>query len=149
VTVLASIRPDSFGFPLFLHVFGAMVLVGATAAAVTAGLAASRSPAPDRLRLLAARVLFLGSLPAYIVMRVGAEWIHSKEFPKGVEDPDWVGVGYITADGGGILLVVALILAGWAVRARKPRLSLAGTVLAGVALVAWLVAVWAMGAKPS
>jgi hypothetical protein len=149
VTVLASIRPDSFGFPLFLHVFGAMVLVGATAAAVTAGLVAARSPAPDRLRLLAARVLFLGSLPAYIVMRVGAEWIHSKEFPDGIEDPGWVGVGYITADGGGILLVVALILAGWAVRARKPRLSLAGTVLAGVALVAWLVAVWAMGAKPS
>ena len=26
--VLASIRPDSWNFPLFLHVLGAMVLVG-------------------------------------------------------------------------------------------------------------------------
>ena len=29
--VLATIRPDEWNFPLFLHVFGAMLLVGATA----------------------------------------------------------------------------------------------------------------------
>ena len=28
MTVLALIRPDSWEFPLFLHVLGAMVLVG-------------------------------------------------------------------------------------------------------------------------
>ncbi len=29
--VLASIRPDSWNFPLFLHVLGAMILVGGLA----------------------------------------------------------------------------------------------------------------------
>ena len=31
MSVIASIRPDSWNFPLFLHVLGAMVLVGAAA----------------------------------------------------------------------------------------------------------------------
>ena len=38
IDVLASIRPDSWNFPLFLHVLGAMVLVGAVTAAVVAQL---------------------------------------------------------------------------------------------------------------
>ena len=38
--VLASIRPDSWNFPLFLHVLGAMVLVGAVTAAAVAQLGA-------------------------------------------------------------------------------------------------------------
>ena len=43
MTVLASIRPDSWNFPLFLHVLGAMILVGGTLAGdVLAGTRASR-----------------------------------------------------------------------------------------------------------
>lgn len=147
--MLASIRPNSFDFPLFLHVFGAMVLVGAMVLAVTAELVSVGSTSPDRFRRIAFRTFLLVALPAYLVMRVGAEWIHSKEFPKGVHEPAWVGIGYITADGGAILLLVTLIFAGIASARAKPGLGKAAAVVAAVALVAWLVAVWAMGAKPT
>jgi hypothetical protein len=146
--VLAAIRPDSWNFPLFVHVFGAMLLVGTVAAGVTAELVAVRSEAPERLRQLAFRTFLLGGLPAFIVMHAGAEWIHSKEFPKGVDDPTWVGIGYITADGGGIVFLVALILAGVASRRSQSRLGQVAGMLAAVSLTAWLVAVWAMAGKP-
>jgi hypothetical protein len=142
------VRPDSFNFPLLVHVLGAMVLVGTVAAGVTVELVAMRSQAPERLRRLAFRTLLLGAVPAYVAMRAGAEWIHSKEFPKGPSDPTWIGIGYITADGGAIVLLVTLILAGIAARKARARLGLTAGLLAAVALVAWLVAVWAMAGKP-
>jgi hypothetical protein len=147
--VLAWVRPHSFDFPLFLHVFGAMVLVGTVAAAVTAELVSVRSEAPERLRRLAFRTFLLGSLPAFIAMRAGAEWIHSKEFPKGVDDPTWVGIGFVTADGGGIVFLVSLVLAGIASWKSRANLGRAAGLLAAVSLAAWLVAVWAMAGKPS
>jgi len=142
------VRPDSFNFPLLVHVLGAMVLVGTVAAGVTVELVAMRSQAPERLRRLAFRTLLLGAVPAYVAMRAGAEWIHSKEFPKGSSDPTWIGIGYITADGGAVVLLVTLILAGIAARKARARLGLTAGLLAAVALVAWLVAVWAMAGKP-
>jgi hypothetical protein len=142
------VRPDSFNFPLLVHVLGAMVLVGTVAAGVTVELVAMRSQAPERLRRLAFRTLLLGAVPAYVAMRAGAEWIHSKEFPNGSSDPTWIGIGYITADGGAIVLLVTLILAGIAARKARARLGLTAGLLAAVALVAWLVAVWAMAGKP-
>jgi len=36
MTVLAALRPDSWNFPLLLHVLGAAVLVGGLVAAVAA-----------------------------------------------------------------------------------------------------------------
>ena len=34
-------------------------------------------------------------------MRIGAEWIYSKEQLDDLpDDPAWVGIGFITADGG-------------------------------------------------
>jgi hypothetical protein len=147
--MLGLIRPDSWNVPLFLHVLGAMVLVGATATAVTAELVSVSSEDPVRLRRLAFRTLLLVALPAYILMHGAAEWIHSKEFPKGVSDPTWVGIGYIAADAGGLVFLVSLILAGVASRKSKPRLGRAAGLLAALALAGWIVAVWAMGAKPS
>ena len=149
MSTLASIRPDSFNFPLFVHVLGAMVLVGGMVFAITAELVAAGSATPERFRRIAFRTFLLVALPAYVVMRAGAEWIHSKEFPKGVEDPTWVGIGFITADGGAIVLLVTLILAGVASARGKPGLGRAAAVLAAIALAGWLVAIWAMGAKPS
>ena len=46
-------------------------------------------------------------------MRVGAQWVESKEHLDDLpDDPAWLGIGYITADGGGLLLLIALILGG-------------------------------------
>ena len=69
-------------------------------------------------------------------------------------EPAWLGIGWITSDSGGLLILVATILAG--VGARRLRLSGASTstlvrvatVLTALALVAYVVTVWAMAAKP-
>jgi len=77
------------------------------------------------------------------------EWIHSKEFPSGVEDPTWVGIGYGVSDLGAIVFLVSLILAGIAVRKPKGWLTQTSGVLSVILLVALVIATWAMGAKPT
>jgi hypothetical protein len=146
--MLASIRPDSWNFPLLLHVLGATVLVGTVAAGALAHLSANRFDEASYVRTIASRTLLLGALPAYIVMRVGGEWLKSKEFGDASGEPTWLGIGYRIADIGGLVLLVALILSGLATRKAKPGLSTAAGVLAAATLVGWLVAIWAMGAKP-
>ena len=149
IGVLASIRPDSWNFPLFLHVLGAMVLVGAATTAVVAQLAPGVVPGDgDRMRRFSFRTLLFAALPAYIVMRVGAEWMYSKEFGDTDDDPTWIGIGYITADIGALLLLIALITAGIASWKSKNRLGKASGVIAAIALAGWIVAVWAMSGKP-
>ena len=147
--MLASIRPDSWNFPLLLHVLGAMVLVGTVAAGVVAELASARADEPTFLRRLAFRIFLLGALPAYIVMRIGAEWLHSKEFSGSSSDPAWIGIGRGVADAGGLVFLIALILSGLAAKKSSGGLSKAAGVLAAITLVGWLVAIWAMGAQPS
>ncbi len=149
MSILAAIRPDDWNFPLFLHVLGAMVLVGAAIVGALAGLGSTAVPDPARLRRLAFRSLLFVALPAYIVMRIGAEWIYSKEFGDSDDDVAWIGIGYITADVGALLLLISLILSGFASRRGSSGLAKAGGVVIAIALVAWIVAVWAMGAKPS
>jgi hypothetical protein len=147
--MLASIRPDSWNFPLLLHVFGALVLVGAVAAGVITELVSTRAEEPALLRRLAFRIFLFGALPAYIVMRIGAEWMYSKEFPSSANDPAWIGIGRVVADGGGLVFLISLILSGLAARRSSGGLSKTAGVLAAITLVGWLVAIWAMGAKPS
>jgi hypothetical protein len=149
IGLLADIRPDSWNFPLFLHVLGAMLLVGAVIAAAGALLTPAGGGDPAGLRRFAFRTLLLAALPSYILMRVGAEWLYSKEFGESDDDPAWIGIGYITADIGAILFLIALICAGIASAKSKDRLGRVAGVLVAIALVGWLVAVWAMGAKPS
>ena len=149
MSTLAAIRPDSWNLPLFLHVLGAMVLVGAAGLGSVAALGAARNPDESVfLRRLSFRSFLIVALPAYIVMRVGAEWMYSKEFGDSDAELAWIGIGYITADGGALLLLLALILSGIAVRRGSSGLTRAAGILSLIAVIAWLVAVWAMGAKP-
>jgi uncharacterized membrane protein len=153
--VLAAIRPDSINLPLFLHVLGAMLLVGTLLAVGFATVLGWRSPdnAPVLSRF-GLKTLLVGVLPAYILMRVGAQWTESEEnYPDGFE-PDWLGVGYITADIGALLILISLILG--AIGLRRLRNSDSGVgfarivgVICIILLAAYLVAVWAMTAKPS
>jgi hypothetical protein len=147
--MLAAIRPEAWNFPLLLHVLGAMTLVGAVGAGVVAELAAARADEPALLRRLAFRILLLAALPAYIVMRIGAEWMYTKEFPSSSSDPAWIGIGRVVADIGGLVFLISLILAGVASKRSSGGLGRAAGVLAAITLAAWLVAIWAMGAKPS
>jgi hypothetical protein len=157
--MLAAIRPDSWNYALFLHVLGAMALVGALVTAVTAQLLGwKRAAAGDTLAYarVAFKTLLIVGVPAWFAMRIGAEWIYSKEgWDKVPSEPGWLGVGYITADGGGLLLLISVILAGLGSRrlaragGEVSNLSRSAGVLALIALAAYLVAVWAMSAKPS
>jgi hypothetical protein len=147
--VFAAIRPDDWDFPLFLHVLGAMLLV---AGLLTGGVALAIARGQARLLRLGYFSLLAMALPGWIIMRAGAEWIYDKEGFTGDDDPAWLGIGFITADLGGTLLVAALIAGGFGVRRLRREggsgLLVAAAVLALIALVAYLVAVWAMGAKP-
>jgi hypothetical protein len=150
----AAVRPDSWNFPLFLHVLGASMLVGLLAVAVAVLIAATRS-GDDRTAAvrLAFRTLLIGAIPAYLVMRVGAEWIADKENLTD-SDASWIGIGYSVADGGLLLLIVVNVLAGLAYRrARRGGQPLTlvrwTTGLTLLLIVAYAVALWAMAAKPA
>jgi hypothetical protein len=158
MTVLAAIRPDSWNFPLLLHVLGAMLLVGGLVTAVVAqGLAWRRVSPGDTVAFgrAAFRALLFVALPSWILMRIGGEWIYSKEGWSGDDDPSWLGVGFFTADLGGILLLLTIVLAGLGAR-RLGRTGGGGGIMLGrvatglstLVLLAYLVAVWAMTAKP-
>ena len=145
--MLALIRPDSWNLPLFLHVFGAITVFGASATLAIAGFAALRTE--EHQQLLArtiARTSVFGVLPAWLLMRIAAEWIAGKEFPEGVEGPGWVGVGYIVSEGSGALLLVAGILAWLSVR--RGRVMLAVPILATICVLGYAVAWFAMSGKP-
>jgi hypothetical protein len=148
--MLAAIRPDDWNLPLLVHVAGAMLLVGALVVVAAAmGAALRRGDGAAVLTRLGFRALLLGVLPAYVVMRGAAEWVASKE---DVPDADWVGIGYSTADGGLLLALIATVLAWRATRrgAEGPGgPGRAVVVLSAVLLVAYVVAVWAMTAKPT
>ena len=144
--MLAIIRPDSWELPLLVHVGGAMLLVAALV--VVLALAAHGLRRGDDAAALARtnfRALLLGVLPAYVVMRVGAEWIASEE---AVGDPTWIGIGYASSDGGLLLILVATGLA-WRSARRGAGASRAVAVLSALLLVGYVVTVWAMTAKPA
>src|SRR5215470_20007889 len=114
--MFAAIRGDSINLPLLVHVAGALVLVGSLVAAVGIALAGWREERA-LLSRLAYKVLLLVAFPAWIVMRIGAEWVYSKEHLDDLpSDPTWVGIGFTTADLGGILLLIALIVGGIGLR---------------------------------
>jgi hypothetical protein len=157
VTVLAAIRPTGWDFPLFLHVLGAMILVGGLVVAVGMQLLAwRRRDPPDATAFSrgAFWALLTVALPGWVLMRVGAEWIYSKEGWTGENDPAWLGIGYLAADVGFLVLLVTVLLAGLGARQLRRSgggasiLARVATPLATILLVLYLVAVWAMSTKP-
>jgi hypothetical protein len=151
--LLATIRPNDWNLPLLLHVLGAMLLVGGLVTAVTALLLGWRRDAAV-LGRLGFWALLAVAFPAYWLMRIGGEWTYVREGYDEDEDHVWIGIGFITADLGLVILVIALILTG--IGARRLRrgagssstVSRIGGVLAAILLAAYVVAVWAMTTKP-
>jgi hypothetical protein len=143
VSVLAAVRPDDWNIALFVHILGAMTLVGSLALVAT-------SIAADNLRL-GFRTLWIAVIPSWIVMRVAAQWIASKEHVDDIDPtPAWVDIGYSTSEGSFLLLIIATICAGIAARrARGGGLRTATLVLVGISLIAYVVAIWAMTTKPT
>ncbi len=140
--------------PLFLHVLGAMLLVGSLSfVGIAILLGWRRSERAAELTRLALRAIPYGVLPAYVVMRIGAQWTEAEQdYPEDF-DPAWIGIGYITADAGALLLLVSLVLAGIGLRKLRAGggigLGRAVGIISLVLVAAYVVAVWAMTAKPT
>jgi hypothetical protein len=152
MSVLAVIRPDDWNFPLFVHVLGAMILVGGLVSSASA-LAVARGD--TRLLRLGYWSLLALSVPGWVVMRIGAQWIASEEglddLPEDVE-PRWLSLGGFIADVGGVVLLLSVVVGGiglYRLRSGQGAGLLKVTLaLTLVLLVAYLVAAWAMSGKP-
>ena len=151
MTVLALIRPDSWNFPLFLHVLGAMILIGGL---LTGASSLGFARGDVKFLRLGYWSLLAVSLPGWILMRAGGEWIASREGwnKSGVPSPTWLDIGFLLADIGGLILLVSLVAGGFGVyrlRAGKGSGLLKVTLwLSFLLLAAYVVAVWAMAGKP-
>jgi hypothetical protein len=153
MSMLAFLRADDTIVPLFLHIAGAMVLVGALTLSSVSLISAWGTGSAALIRL-GYRSLFYAALPGYIVFRVGAQWILDTENLTDSKDA-WIGIGYGVSDLGFLLLLVSLIVGGISVRKmnrgeQPSRISTRiVTGLVSFVLVAYLVAVWAMAVKPT
>jgi hypothetical protein len=152
--MLAAIRPDEQSFALLLHLVGATVVFGALLACATSMLLARGDALLLRLGYFS--LLFVG-LPGLILLRLAGEWLyrlqHWNELPD-ADRPAWLDIGFIVADWGGLLFLVALALGGVGVyRLREGKggsgLLKATMVIALILAVAYVVAVWAMTGKPN
>lgn len=153
MSTVALIRPHDWTIPLLVHIFGAMLLVGALTLAATSLIAAWRTGSA-KLTRLGFMSVFYGAIPGWIIMRGGAQWITHKE---GLENSDlsWIGIGFTMSDLGFVLLIVLLVIGGLIVRRINrdesgPWISARiATGLVSLLLIGYLVAVWAMTTKPS
>jgi hypothetical protein len=119
VTALAFSRPF---WPLFLHVLGAMTLFGAVLTALITALAG---------RARSTFTALLVGIPAWVVMRVDAQWIYSRE-DKWPGSPSWIAIGQGVADAGLIILLLSLAAAYWWQRSDR---RVAGRIVVGLSVV--------------
>jgi hypothetical protein len=153
MSTIALIRPHDWTIPLLVHIFGAMLLVGALTLAATSLIAAWRTGSA-KLTRLGFMSVFYGAIPGWIIMRGGAQWTAHKE---GLENSNlsWIGIGFTMSDLGFVLLIVLLVIGGLIVRRINrdesgPWISARiATGLVSLLLIGYLVAVWAMTTKPS
>jgi len=151
--MLAIVRPDAWNFPLFVHIGGAMALVASLVLALY-GIRIARTRGDQPAAQFAFRVLWRFILPAFIVMRLGGQWIAAKEKLEN-SDATWIGIGFTVSDLGLLLLIIGLVLTGLMARRAKAGTSVAGAgqlraagIVAGILVTAYLVAIWAMTTKP-
>ncbi|MGI9021337.1 MAG: hypothetical protein ACR2G3_11585 [Solirubrobacterales bacterium] len=145
----AAIRPDEWNLPLFLHILGALALVGAVTAAAYYLFRARRDSSPALARY-GFRALLLGAIPSYLVTRVAAQWLLDEEGLTDSEDA-WITIGFIVTDAGLLLLIAATVAAGIAARRAEGSIGRGPSIAAwscSVLLVTYTVALWAMAAKP-
>jgi hypothetical protein len=153
IELLAAVRPDEQNFPLLIHVAGAAVMAGGLLTGATT-LAYARGS--ERFLRLGYWTLLAVALPGYILMRIGAHWIYSEQgwddLPEGTDEPAWLGIGWIVADLGAVLMLIALIVGGIGVRrlrdGKGAGLLKATMIIAFLILAAAVVAAWAMAGKP-
>jgi hypothetical protein len=127
--VIAFSRPF---WPLFLHVLGAMTLVGAVFVVSLVSWIGWRRSDLAVLRRTAFAASAAVAVPAFVVMRAAGQWIYSKEGWSGADDPTWLGIGFGVSDAGLLLLLAMTGAAFWWKRGGK---ALAGRIVAGLSTV--------------
>lgn len=153
--LLAAIRPAGQDFPVLLHIVGATVVFGAL---LTSAISLALARGEIRLLRLGYFSLLLVGLPGLILMRLSGQWIYQKQgwddLPGQLKDPTWLKIGFIVADGGAILFLLALAVGGIGISRLRSGKGGAGllkvTMISALVLaLAYVVAVWAMTGKPS
>jgi len=153
--VLAAIRPAGQDLPILLYIVGATIVFGALLASVTS-LALARGEV--RLLRLGYFSLLLVALPGMALMWGAGEWIYHKQgwnhLPSSVKDVDWLTIGFVVGDYGGLFFIAALIVGGVGVLRLRNGKSDGGLlrvtmVMALLLALAYVVAVWAMTGKPT
>ncbi len=152
--ILAATRDRSWEASLFLHVAGAMLLVGGlfvVSASLIYAWRAKEDADENALRRFAYLTLFFVVLPAFFAMRIGAEWVLSAS--PYTSDQNFVGIGFMISDAGFLVLIISLILAGFGIRSMRTGGGRVGarvvTLLSVALLIAYVVAIWAMTTKPT
>lgn len=154
MSTLAATRPHSWDVPLVLHIFGGMLSVGALTLCLFSLVGALRTGS-EALTRLGFRALLWGAVPGFVILRGAAQWIAHKEgLDNDNVDLTWLNIGFTVTDAGLLFLIVATVLGGFAVRRvnQGGGVGVSARISAGlvtVLLVAYLVAVWAMTAKPT
>ena len=112
MTVLGAIRPDDWNLPLFLHVLGAMALVGALGLVLLSLVSARGGDSAAGLRL-AYRSLLFAVIPSWIVMRSALSGSRTRRASTDLDEPPaWVDIGFVTSEPTLLLLIAATVCAG-------------------------------------
>lgn len=135
---------------LFMHVLGAMLLVGGLLAG-TSLLAFARGDLA--LLRLGYRTLVLVGVPSYAMLWGAGHWVYSEQgLDESPIDAAWTKIGFLVVELGAVLFLVALALGGVGLRrmrdGRGHGLVQATVVLTALLIAALLFAAWAMSAKP-
>lgn len=149
-------RPDTWNWLLLFHILSAVLVFAGSIVVLTASLSALRYATPERALLLRRVALFttLLTILPYVGIRILGGLLADREFPKGVDEPGWVGAGFGLTDLYGIVSIILLGLLQWWV-VRRTRV---GDTRGGQAkLASWLspigpalllVVLFLMSAKP-
>ena len=153
MSTLAAIRPDDLNLLLFVHVLGAMVLVGSLVLAGTVLAGAWTDGSAERVRL-GSRTLLVAVFPSYLVMRIFGQVLESRDDYETAEESAWIGIGYGTTELGLLLIIASSLAAGLGHRKALREGGPVGTsrkvatVLVWIMVVLFTIAIWAMTTKP-
>ena len=145
MSLLAAIRPDDWNLALFVHVLGAMVLVGALVLVAT-----SRRRATATVRL-GYRTLLIAVDPGWIVMRVARAVDRLEGEASTTSTRTGLGrhrVHHVRGQPPAAHRGDDLLRDRGATRHTAAASRTATLVLVGITLIAYVVAIWAMSTKP-
>lgn len=148
-------RPDTWNWLLLFHILSAVLVFAGAIVIMAASLAALRAVSERALllRRVALRTSLLTILP-YIGIHIFGGLLADREFPKGVDEPGWLGAGFGLTDLYGLISIILLsLLQWWTVRRARAGDMLGwqaklATWLSPIGPALLLIVLFLMSAKP-